>query len=93
MQGNVISDGSQSFGSYTPQAPIFASASPQITQAAPTVYTPFMVTPGDLSSYTIEGIDATMGALTNGEITDYFNTIIWPAAFDFGLARVRRKSS
>jgi hypothetical protein len=91
-QGKVITDGSQSVGSYAPQAPIFASVTPQIGTSSQNAYSPFMVTPGDLLTYTIDGkrldgtpcgINATMAALTNGEITDYFNTVIWPAAFDF----------
>jgi hypothetical protein len=85
-QGNVISDGSQSVGSYAPQAPIFALTTPLIGTSSQNPYTPFMVTPGDLLTYTIDGtrgINATMAALTNGEITDYFGMVIWPAAFDF----------
>ncbi|WP_334406148.1 hypothetical protein [Bradyrhizobium sp. AZCC 2289] len=93
-QGKTISDGSQSVGSYAPQAPIFASSTPEIGTSAPNPYIPFMVTPGDLMTYTIDGprpdgtpcgINVTMAALTNGDITDYFGTVIWPAAFDFAV--------
>jgi hypothetical protein len=93
-KGNVISDGSRSVSSYTPQAPIFASSTPQFGTPSKGMFVPYMVTPGDLMTYTIDGtradgtpcgINATMAKLTNGAITDYFDTVIWPAAFEFTL--------
>jgi hypothetical protein len=90
--GNLISDGAQSIETYTPQAPIFAATTPSTGASVPNLYVPYMVTPGDLMTYTIDGtradgtpcgINATMAALTGGAIKDYFDSVIWPAAFDF----------
>ncbi|MCG2665937.1 hypothetical protein ACFPFP_03210 [Bradyrhizobium sp. GCM10023182] len=92
---NVISDGTQNATISAPQAPIFAVTNPSTGQSNGYDYVPFMVTPGDLMTYTIDGtrsdstpcgINATMAALTKGTITDYFDSVIWPAAFDFGAA-------
>jgi hypothetical protein len=96
-QGNLITDGTQNVVNVAsaPQAPIFAATSAAIGQSDHQLYVPFLVTPGDLMTYTIDGtrpdltpcgINATMAALTNNAITDYFDSMIWPAAFDFGAA-------
>ncbi|MDH2342842.1 hypothetical protein [Bradyrhizobium sp. SSUT77] len=96
-QNNLITDGTQNVASSAsaPQAPIFAATSATVGQSDGHDYVPFLVTPGDLMTYTIDGarpdltpcgINATMAALTNNAITDYFGDVIWPAAFDFGAA-------
>ncbi|EJN13551.1 hypothetical protein PMI42_03124 [Bradyrhizobium sp. YR681] len=91
--GNMISDGTQNAAISAPQAPIFAAISAYVGQSNQSPYVPFLVTPGDLMTYTIDGtradgtpcgINATMAALTGNAIPDYFDTVIWPAAFDFG---------
>jgi hypothetical protein len=93
--GNPITDGTSNVASSAPQAPIFAATSANMGQSNAHQYVPFLVTPGDLMTYTIDGtrpdqtpcgINATMAALTNNAITDYFGSVIWPAAFDFGAA-------
>jgi hypothetical protein len=93
--GKVITDGTSNVASSAPQAPIFAATSATVGQSNGHQYVPFLVTPGDLVTYTIDGtrpdqtpcgINATMAALTNNAITDYFDSVIWPAAFDFGAA-------
>jgi hypothetical protein len=93
--GKMITDGTSNVASSAPQAPIFAATSATVGQSNGHQYVPFLVTPGDLMTYTIDGtrpdqtpcgINATMAALTNNAITDYFDSVIWPAAFDFGAA-------
>jgi hypothetical protein len=90
--GTVISDGSQSNSSYTPLAAVQASLAPLFPSANQFDYVPYMVTPGNLLSYTIDGtladgtacgINATMNRLTGGAIPNYFETIIWPGAYTF----------
>jgi hypothetical protein len=75
--------------SATDQAPRVSLIS--VAQILSTIvnYTPYMVTPGDLASYTPEGINATMSGLysTAGwdAPTDYFQDVLLPNAFDFPI--------
>src|SRR5206468_2817936 len=79
--GLVISDGSLPSGSYLPLAPIQGTSVPAPKAVNQKLYVPYMVTPGNLMSYTIDGtpcnINATMEKLTG--ISNYVENIIWPA--------------
>jgi hypothetical protein len=82
--GLVISDGSIDAASQTPLAPVQGSCAPSLAAPTQYLYVPYMVTPGNLLSYTIDGeigINATMAKLAG--VANYFETIIWPAAFTF----------
>ena len=81
--GALVSDGSQDSGTYTALPAIQGSLAPLFPPAGQYMYVPYMATPGNLLSYTVESIGATMNTLTGGAIPNYFETIIWPGAFTF----------
>jgi hypothetical protein len=96
--GMVISDGSLETSSYTPLAPIQGTSVPAPKAVTQSPYVPYMVTPGNLMSYTIDGpspdappcnINATMERLSG--ISNYFENIIWPGAYTFTVGGVQQK--
>jgi hypothetical protein len=65
---------------YRASAMVQASVAPvlDLSNLSPVPFIPYMVSPGNLLSYTPEAIDATMEKLAG--ISQYFETIIYPSA-------------
>ena len=99
-QGNLITDGTQNAANVAsaPQAPIFAATSATIGQSDHQLYVPFLVTPGNLMTYTIDGtrpdltpcgINATMAALTTLDNT----VLVLEIGRDFQNSTLRSRRS
>jgi len=77
--GNPITDATTDAPGQAPKCVMLQTF---LIDGAPQNYTPFMVTPGDLSSYTAEAIHTTMQSLGYSGV-DYVNEVIVPNAYIF----------
>jgi hypothetical protein len=77
--GTPIADGLNPGSSQ--QAPLFTTVSCRFSDAGSVDFVPYTVTPGDLHSYTPDGINARMKSLGQGD--NYFQRVVEPNAYTF----------